>query len=267
MEFAIEIFSWIPQPDVPNPIYSLPGGVGTWGPGACGPRFGGDDMIRPPATNWLWTSTRRASQSFAFKAASFGAPPHITFNAGVFPGTTTVLTAPRAAGGTICHSVRATVKSSAASVSWVASDGWYEVKLKGSAQDPVPAAVASGIAGPAAGAAASAATPVLAWDLLLRFQSGTSLGLLTRARYAAHSAVPMDVSATRFPAPANFGGTSNLFHGLCTVRRFPSYVVYVGIKNGTAPAVTIPVYFADASGRNLAEIVVGWTDPFRQLTF
>lgn len=262
MDFRIDVYAWIPQPDVPNPLYSLPGGAGTWGPGASGPRFGGDNFTVPPAKPSAWAHTYRARQSFAFSAASFGDAPKITTNTGVMPGTTTVLTAPRSSGGTVCYSITATVKASSASVTWSAGDDWYEAKLKGKAQDPVPAAVAGAVVGPTAAAAASAATPVLAWDLVLRFQRGTSLGFTTKARYTAHSAKPIDVSASIFPKPANFGGTGNLFHGLCTVRRFPSYVVYV-----TTGGVTIPVYFADASGRNLGEIVLDWTDPFRQLTF
>lgn len=266
MDFRIDVFAWIPQPDVPNPIFSLPGGTGRWGPGACGPRFGGDNFTRPPATASAWRGTFRARQSFAFSTPSFGAAPSVTLSTGVTPGTTTVLTNTRAAGGTICHALTATVKSSSASVNWVASDKWYEAKLKGAAQDPVPAAVATGVAGGAAGTAASALTPNLEWDLALRFQSGASLGMMTRARYAVSSGLSMDVSATTFPAPTSFGSGGNLMHGLATVRRFPSYVVYVTIGTGGA-AVSIPVYFADASSRNLLEIGIGQTDVIRQLGF
>jgi hypothetical protein len=266
MDFRIDVFAWIPQPDVPNPLNSLPGGTGTWGPGACGPRFGGDNFTKPPATATAWSGTFRARQSFAFSAASFGAAPAITHNPGVTPGLTTVLTNTRAAGGTICHSLTATVKTSSASVSWVSGNGWYEARLKGAAQDPVPAAVATGVAGGTAGSVVSGLTPNLEWDLTLRFQSGSSLGFATRARYAVSSGLNMDVSAANFPTPTSFGGTANLFHGLATVRRFPSYAVYVTIGSG-GPATTIPVYFANAISRNLGEIVIGQTDPIRQLTF
>ncbi|HJQ60392.1 MAG TPA: hypothetical protein VJ890_26035 [Vineibacter sp.] len=266
MDFRIDVFAWIPQADVPNPLHSLPGGTATWGPGACGPRFGGDNFTKPPASHSAWSGTYRARQSFAFSAASFGAVPAVTHNPGVTPGLTTVLTGTRAAGGTICHSLTATVKTSSASVSWVASDNWYEAKVKGAAQDPVPAAVAKGVAGGTAGAAVSGLTPNLEWDLTLRFQSGGTLGLATRARYAISAGLNMDVSATSFPTPTSFGATGNLFHGLATVRRFPSYVVYVSIGSGAA-ATTIPVYFANATSRNLGEIVIGQTDPIRQLAF
>ncbi len=266
MDFRIDVFAWIPQPDVPNPLHSLPGGAGRWGPGACGPRFGGDNFTKPPATASAWRGTFRARQSFAFSAASFGTAPSVTLNTGVTPGTTTVLTNTRAAGGTICHSLTATVKASSASVSWVAGNSWYEAKLKGAAQDPVPAAVATGVAGGTAGGVASALTPNLEWDLALRFQSGSSLGFATRARYAVSSGLSMDVSAANFPTPTSFGGSGNLFHGLATVRRFPSYAVYVTVGSGAA-GTTIPVYFADASGRNLLEIGIGQTDVIRQIGF
>jgi hypothetical protein len=262
MDFRIDVFAWIPQPDVPNPLHSLPGGTGRWGPGACGPRFGGDNFVRPSATPAAWPGTYRATQSFAFSAAAFGVAPAVTHNPGVTPGLTTVLTAPRASGGTMCHSLLATVKASSASVKWDTGSKWYEAKLKGAAQDPVPASVARSVAGAPAGYVASSATPNLEWDVTLRFQAGSAIGLATRARYGFSSGLNMDVAATTFPAPTNFGGTANLLHGLATVRRFPSYVVYV-----TIGAVTIPVYFADASRRNLGEIVVGQTDPIRQLTF
>jgi hypothetical protein len=266
MDFRVDVFAWIPMPDVPNPLFSLPGGAGRWGPGACGSRFGGDNFVKPPAAASAWRGTFRAKQSFAFSAASFGATPAVTLNTGVTPGTTTVLTNTRAAGGTICHSMTATVKTSSASVSWVGGNNWYEAKLKGAAQDPVPAAVAAGVAGGAAGTAASALTPNLEWDLALRFQSGSSLGLATRARYAVSSGLSMDVSATSFPTPTSFGSGGNLFHGLATVRQFPSYAVYVTVGTGAA-ATTIPVYYADASSRNLLQIAIGQTDVIRQLAF
>lgn len=266
MEFRIDVFAWIPQPDVPNPLFGLPGGSGSWGPGACGPRFGGDDFIKPPASHGAWSRTFRAKQAFAFRAASFGAAPSVTLNPGVTPGLTTVLTSTRAAGGTMCHSLAATVKTSSASVSWVASDKWYEARLKGAVQDPVPAAVATGVAGGTAGAVASGLTPNLEWDLTLRFQFGGTVGLATRARYQISSGLNMDVSATSFPTPTSFGAGGNLFHGLATVRRFPSYVVYVTI-GGIAASTTIPVYFANAISRSLGEIVISQTDPVRQLAF
>jgi hypothetical protein len=267
MDFRIDVFSWIPQPDVPNPMYSLPGGVGRWGPGACGPRFGGDDFIKPAATPTGFTGSFRAKQSFAFRAASLGAAPVTTLNTGTVPGTTTVLTATRATGGKVCHSLTATVKASSASVAWVASDNWYEVKMNGAAQDPVPAAVASSVASAGVGAAVSLATPNLEWNLVLRFQRGSTLGIISRARYAMSSALRIDVASSNFPIPTSFGSGGNLFHGLATVRRFPSYVVYVTISMLGGASTTIPVYFADASGRALAEIAIGQTDPFRQLAF
>jgi hypothetical protein len=70
-----------------------------------------------------------------------------------------------------------------------------------------------------------------------------------------------------FPCRPLLAGAANLVHGLITVRRFPSYVVYVTIDRGTGAAVTIPIYFADASGRSLLEIAVGQTDTLRQLVW
>jgi hypothetical protein len=265
MDFQIDVFAWIPQPDVPNPLHSLPGGTGRWGPGACGPCFGGDNFVKPAATAASFSGTYRAKQSFGFRVGSLGGAPTTTVNTGTIPGTTTVLTGTRAAGGRVCHSLTATVKASSASVAWVPSESWYEVGMRGAAQDPIPAAMAAGVAGPRAGAVASAATPNLEWDLVLRFQRGSALGLATRARYSISSGLKIDVSATHFPTPASFGSGGNLFHGLATVRRFPSYVVYVTISTGTS--TTIPVFFAEASGRNLAEIAIGQTDPFRHLAF
>lgn len=267
MKFRLDVFAWIPQAEVPNPLSSLPGGTSRWGPGACGPHFGGDNFVKPPATHTAWTGTFRAKQSFGFDVAAFGDPPGLSVNTGVLPGLTTVLTAPRASGGTVCHSLRATVKTSTASVNWVAGDDWYEVRMRGAAQDPVPAAVGGLVGGSPGAAAASALTPNLEWDLKIRFQRGSSIGLLARAAYSTHAALNLDVSAARFPTPANYGATGNIVHGTIMVRRFPSYVVYATIDGGGGAPVTIPHYFADASGRNLLEIGVGQTDPLRQLAF
>jgi hypothetical protein len=113
-----------------------------WGPGASGPYFGGDNFVVPPANSSAWGArTFRAMQSFAFQDLRFGYGPVVTINTGVRPGTTTVLTATRAAGGTVCYLLTASVMKSGASLKWSASDNWYEVKMNGAAQDPVPAAV------------------------------------------------------------------------------------------------------------------------------
>jgi len=205
-------------------------------------------------------------QTLAFQAAPFGSAPLVVVNTGVVPGLTTVLTAPRAAGGTVCHSLTPTVTKSTASVAWSLSDLWYEARVRGAAHDPVPAAVALHVLGPVGASVGHALTPDLEWDVCIRFQSGLRIGPLTRARYGVSSGLSMDVAAARFPMPMHFGGTGNLVHGIVTVRRFPSYVLYVTIGCGRSP-VTIPIYFADASGRSLAEIAVGQSDPVRQLTW
>ena len=268
LKFGVDVYAWIPQSEVPNPINSLPGGVARWGPGACGPYFGGDNFVVPPANPSAWASrTFRAMQSFAFQDVRFGHSPAITTNTGVIPGATTVLTATRATGGTICYSLTAKVMTSTASLKWSASDNWYEVNMHGAAQDPVPAAVGGRTLGGAGAALASATTPNLEWNLTIRFQSGATLGLVARGRYGLSRGLSMDVAAGHFPLPTSFGGAANLVHGLITVRRFPSYVVYVTVDRGTGAAITIPLYFADASGRSLLEIAVGQTDTLRQLTW
>lgn len=268
LKFRVDVFAWIPQPEVPNPINSLPGGTAAWGPGACGPFFGGDNFVTPPGTPAMWAPrTFRAMQNFEFQDLSFGYGPVVTVNSGVKPGTTTVLTATRAAGGTICHSLTASVMTSTASLKWVAADNWYEVNLHGAAQDPVPAAVGGRALGSAGAALASMATPNLEWGLTIRFQSGTTIPLLMRSRYAISSGLSMDVAARSFLMPTSFGGTANLVHGTITVRRYPSYVVYVAIDRGTGVATTVPLYFADASSRGLLEIAVGQTDVLRQLNW
>lgn len=262
LKFRLDIYAWIPQPDLPNPVFALPG---KWGPGACGPRFGGDFLVTPPR-QYSWSKTYRAMQTFAFQANDLGAPPVVTLNAGVKPGLTTVLTAPRAAGGRVCYSQVPTITASQAAASWNATDGYYEVQMHGAAHDPVPATAASQVLGRFGGTAGSALTPDLEWNLTIRFQRGLTIPLLLRARYAFSGAMSLDVSANTFPG-GRFNGSENSIHGIIMVRRFPSYVVYATVDSGRSVPITIPIYFADANKRSLAEIVVGQHDPIRQLTW
>jgi hypothetical protein len=260
LNFEVHVFAWIPQPDVPNPLYGLPGGTARWGLGASGPRFGGDDFTIPAAKPAGWgSSSYRAKQSLAFTVPSFGMPPLIRANAGVVPGLTTVLTAPRRNGGRVCYSLTPTVTKSSGKVTYDASSNWYEATLHGAAHDPVPAAAAGHAFGGVAARAGHALTPDLEWNACIRFQLGTSIPFMTRSRYAVSSALNLDVSASKCPGTP-IPSSGNLIHGLCTVRRFPSYVVYATV-NGFSQ----PIYFADASGRSLGEIVIGQTDPMRQV--
>lgn len=274
LNFRLDIFSWIPQPDVPNPIFDLPGGVPRWGNGACGPRFGGDNFVIPPVDSKWKGKTYRAMQTFAFKAESIGATPYPTINSGTTPGVTTVLTATRAANGRVCFSQTPTVTASAASVTWEEDDKWYEVKMHGAAHDPVPATAVSHALRPGGDkaqkygtAASNALTPDLEWKLTFRFQSGTTIPFVSRLRYAFSSGLNLDKSAATFPKPVDFGASDNLVHGIIMVRRFPSYIVYATIDTGQRQPVTIPVYFANANSRALTEIVIGQHDPVRQLTW
>lgn len=268
LKFCTDVFSWIPQPEVSNPLYDLPGGVARWGPGISGPFFGGDNFFVPPAKPTDWPPrTYRAMQSFEFQVRSFGDAADITSNLGVRPGTTTVLTAKRSAGGRVCYSMTATVKASRGGVEWSKADGWYEIRLKGAAQDPVPTAVAGKVLGHYGRATVSALTPDLEWDLKIRFQEGRSIAAATRLRYEMSSAFNLDSSGRIFPTLTNLGGSSNLVHGMIMVRRFPSYVVYVSIDRGSGSPATAPIYFADAHDRALGRIVYGGTDVLRQLTW
>jgi len=265
LSLRIDIYAWIPQPDVPNPIADLPGGVARWGPGACGPRFGGDNFVTPPA-NYLWNDTYRAKQSFAFRVSEWGMPATVTYNPGVAPGLTTVLTAPRSAGGKVCHELTPTVTKSFSNVSWQKADGWYQVRLRGAAHDPVPAEALAKLVGSIGTSIGNAVTPDLEWDLDLRIQASDTLPLGTRVHYAISSPLSLDASSRVFPR-VRTSGAANLLHGLITVRRYPSYVVYVSTGSGAYPTKTVPLYFADADKRSLAEIIVGQTDVIPQLAW
>jgi hypothetical protein len=265
LSLRIDIYSWISQPDVPNPIADLPGGVARWGRGACGPRFGGDNFVTPPA-NYLWKDTYRAKQSFAFRVSDWGMPATVIYNPGVAPGLTTVLTAPRSAGGKVCHELTPTITKSFANVSWQKADGWYQVRLRGAAHDPVPAEALAKLVGSTGTSIGNALTPDLEWDLDLRIQASATLPLGTRARYAISSPLSLDASSQVFPR-ARTSGAANLLHGLITVRRYPSYVVYASTGLGAYPIKTVPIYFANADKRNIAEIIVGQTDVIPQLVW
>jgi hypothetical protein len=275
--FRLDVFSWIPQPEVENPIATVakysPRALGSWGPGACGPYFGGDNFTTPPLTPDGWQQlTFRARQGFGFQIRTFGDVPVATVNTGVIPGTTTVLTEKRSKGGRICHKMTASVNASSANVRWLGSERLYQVELHGAAQDPVPAEVGAQKIGAVGGKVAAAMTPNLSWDLRLFVQTGTTIPALTRARYFAMSDLAsLDLSKS-LASSSTFGGTTGLVHGTITVRRFPSYVVYLTIQRD-ALSRTLPIYFADATDRNPAkygafvEITVGHTDSLRRMTW
>ena len=266
LTFRADVFSWIPQSDVPNPIHSLPGGVARWGTGACGPRFGGDDFITPPNSYAGWNGrTYRAMQTLAFKIAKFGVRPDIVVDTGVVPGLTTVLTGPRSSGGKICTSLTPTVTNSSSDIGWNESENWYELRMHGSAHDPIPEAALKHFAGAIASDVGSALTPDLEWNITIRIQTERDVkSRLVRLRYSIADLMSLDDSGA-ISAPQNFGGNANLIHGLAYVRRFPSYVVYVTVSSETRTMVSLPVYFSDASARSLAEIVIGQNDAIRQL--
>lgn len=271
MLVEVDIFAWIPHPDVPNPIAALPGGIGRWGPGACGPRFGGDDFIIPAITpvgpSGMITRSFRARQNVTFLAAPWGSVAGFR-TSGVIPGITTVLTATRAAGGKICHRLTATVVHSAASARFDAGSAWYEVVMEGKAQDPIPGAVGAYAIGTRTGAAAAAVTPALAWDLRLRLSSGSTLGFWTAASYRADAPFSLDQSGScPGTSPSFGGGTGSLLHGLVTVRRYPSYAVYVTMTSSAGVRRSEIVFFADASSRNLLEIAVAQDSELRRVTF
>ncbi len=267
MHFQIDVFTWIPLPDVPNPLHALPGGTARFGPGACGPRFGGDSMRVPPADPALWTSsTFRARQCLSFEAASFGAPPVTMIATGCVPGLTTVLTAPRSRGGRVCHSLTAAVVTSSGSVRWSAGDRWYAVRLHGEARDPVPAAALRYAAGSPGGAVGVGLTPNLEWVLDLRISDATTIPATTRMRYGISRALPLDRAAATFPGTASVGTGGRLVHGLLTLRYFPSLVVYLTVTDAGARAST-PLYFADAISRPLLSIAAGQTDVLRTVTW
>jgi len=268
LTFRADVFSWIPQADVPNPIHALPGGTVRWGAGACGPRFGGDNFVTPPASFAGWGGlTYRAMQTLAIKVSSFGSAPDLTLDTGVVPGLTTVLTAPRSSGGKVCTSLTPTVTKSYSDVSWNQSEHWYELRMHGSAHDPIPEQALNHLVGGAGLEVGSALTPDLEWNITLRVQTERDVkSRLVRLRYGIAGLMNLDESGT-LSAPQNFGGTSNLIHGIAYVRRFPSYVLYVTVGSDAKRAASLPVYFSDAKSRSLAEIVVGQSDAIRQVTW
>ena len=267
-----DIYAWLPQPDVPNPLFEaarLSEALRTaLGKNVCGSRFGGDNFTYPPKAPTGWGGlTFRATQSVEFAFDSFGAAAVVSDDPGVKTGLTTVLTKERALGGTVCHSMRATVmRSPAATAEWSAGNQWYELKFSGAAQDPVPADAARSMVGNRAASVAAVMVPNLSWDVCLRFQQGSELPLTTRARYAFSSPLSLDCSAQTTGAAVP---SSNLAHGTITVTQFPSYVLYLT----TADAAGIPAvqmaYFADASTRwaALGRILVAQTDVLRPLSW
>jgi hypothetical protein len=206
-------------------------------------------------------------QTLSFNVSSFGQRPNVAVNTGVVPGLTTVLTGPRSAGGKICKALTPNVTRSFSEVSWNESEQWYELRLHGSAHDPIPEAALKHITGSIGASVGSALTPDLEWDMTIRLQRGREIDSgITRLRYGIAGLGTLDRSGT-LAVPQSFGGTDNLIHGLAYVRRFPSYVAYMSVSGTARPMISLPVYFSDARVRNLGEILIGQTDPIRQLTW
>lgn len=271
MRFEIDVISWIPMPEVPNPIFLLPGGTTRWGSGACGSHFGGDNFAMPPSTAVALIGTAaytfRARQNVTFDAKPWGTVSGLR-TSGVIPGITTVLTGARVDGGRVCHNMTATVLRSAATVSFDASSEWYEIVMQGKAQDPIPTAVGRHVAGPTGATGGTILTPALEWDLTMRLSTGSMLGFWTTQRYRADAPLGFDDSASLPGVSATLGGgTTHLLHGIISVRRFPSYVVYVTLTSATGTRSTEIVFFADASHRGLVEIVLPWDSQLRRITF
>lgn len=133
----------------------------------------------------------------------------------------------------------------------------------GSVAGQVLGSSAGGSAGSSTGTAvATAMTPSLEWDLVLRIQRGTDVGLSTRMRYAADCPLPTLDTVPTGTARTIGTGSGNLMHGTIEVRRFPSYVVYV-----TMDSASEILFFADASKRNLLEIAVPSDSQLRRITW
>lgn len=151
----------------------------------------------------------------------------------------------------------ATVKNSFAAVTWSNFFDEYSVTLKGEAQDPVPSGAASDLLGGVLGGIASALTPNLEWNVSLKIcESGSA----TDPWFPG-----LDVSAATFGAIKSFG-SGRLIKGSAQTRRYPSYIVYLTMSEGTR-IVTNPIFFADANDRSLAGIVLSSAGATREVEF
>jgi hypothetical protein len=274
-KIRIDIYAWIPLPDVPNPLF-LAGKLNArlaeaLGPGASGPRFGGDDFQYPPKSQagWAGGPTYRAMQTVEFAFDTFGAAPVIVTDAGVQTGLTTVLNRERRAGGTVIHSLKASVmRSPPATVSWSADNGWYELAFAGAAQDPVPADVARQLGGAMSGQIASLLVPNLSWDICLRIQKTDQIPALAKARYVLSSSLSMD-SSNQLQTSGRSDPYNGFVHGLVGVTQFPSYVMYITYSGDGGVSSEQIGYFSDASSRMgaLGRILIAQTDVLKPVYF
>ena len=284
--FRLDLIGWIPQPEVDNPLAELPAFVKSLLPsGMADPFFGGDNFTTPGATPSSIlppVHTFRATQSLQFNVGSWGDIPTISINTAT-PGTTTCLSARRAAGGVVTFSLTAKLLRASGTVTFSSLFDLYEVNMSGKVLDPVPAAAAAaltaklpGVPAPLRPALASAiqaiatkATPALSWDITLRVQRGTTLNPVFVANYAPF--IGAEASGTISGAVSSFaGGTFGLEHGDITFSLWPSAVLYLTVAPTGKPAVTQPVFFSDGSGATppvTLKILVPKLCKFRQLTF
>lgn len=284
--FRLDLVGWIPQPEVDNPLNALPAIVKSLlPPGMTDPFFGGDNFSTPGATPGSIlppVHTFRATQSLKFDVGTWGDIPTVSLNT-VAPGTTTCLSARRAAGGAVTFSLTAALLRSSATVSFSKLFDAYEVNMSGVVLDPVPAAAAAALtsklpgvpalARPALVAAiqfiATKATPALTWDLTLRVQRGSTLNPFFVATYAPF--VGAEASSTIPGATSSLGTTGfGLEHGKISFSLWPSAVLYLTVAPTGKPAVTQPVFFSDGSRVGKPEtlqILVPKLCKFRQLPF
>lgn len=284
--FQVDLIGWIPQPEVDNPLNSLPGAIKALLPtGMADPFFGGDDFVTPgatPSSVMTPAHTFRAFQQFKIDIAKWGDPASISINT-VTPGLTTCLSNRRSSGGTVTFSLTAKLLRSNASVSFSSLMDWYEISMSGTVLDPVPAAAAAALTAKLPGipafarppveaairAIATKATPSLTWNVTLRLQRGAALSLLVKAEYGAF--IGAESSSTITGAKSSLGsGSFGLEHGKIAFSLWPSAVIYLTSTLGTGSPDVQPVFFSDGSKVSKPEtlqILIPKLCKLRQITF
>jgi hypothetical protein len=246
----IHLVSWLPYVTIPNLLWEYQALPAALSPLASGPVFSGDHILLPPPhTQSLNALPVCAAHRVEFRLKGWGGSPRLT--ATVAAGTRHLLDT----AGNPTRSEPGQVLASSARASYNQGHNRYEVDMLGEVTIPflveaarIHEALQRGDTDPAAlESIRKEPLPAVGWQLHLCLQQGADL--------APSAPIDCDESKRFFGHRTSLGGgPENRIHGQITFRPFPSYAVYVALRQGDGPRHDLPVFYFNGFGRNIAAV-------------